>query len=351
MKKKLFALMIAVICGMTNVFAQSLGDKIVALIPSGKDVYRYGYNELSDEDKKLYDSEIESLCHFEANKGHSGIEHRCDLTGVPSSRNIYSVMYDLKRIQHDVPEMYILSTYIPRSDYSTGTYYARITSVNTPEKYLEELQKLNNIANEILKPIKEGMSDYEKLKIIHDGFINWGDYGDMTGGDAGNIRGALINKRAVCEGFARAGLYLCQKAGLKCIYVEGQLRTSTVNDTWGNHAWNFVQLDDKWYLMDLTSDGGFPGVCGYTAFLRGQDYFSENYKLTSKDGSDPNLNGVYKSLPSLASTTYDPVTSLHDIMGVETLNANRPVKHINDEGIIVIQKKGQLYNTSGARLK
>lgn len=294
---------------MACAHAQSVSEQIVQMVPTGGEVYRHGYEELSAADKALYDTIVGSLLRFDANNFSPYYYHRCDLTGVPSTRNIYDLMDDLSRIQHDMPEMYILSSSIPRSDYSTGMYYARIGYVNTPQKYLSELEHLEAIADSILEPIEEGMSTYEKLLILHDGFINWGDYGDMTGADAGNIRGALINKRAVCEGFARAGLFLCQRAGLRCVYVEGQLLTSSVNETWGNHAWNFVEVDGEWYLMDLTTDGGFPNICGHSAFLRGQDYFSENYRLYTSDGADPNLDGVYHALPTLADTSYNPNAS------------------------------------------
>lgn len=304
------------LCGIIAT-AQNVGDEIRALIPEWGSVYRHGYEALDKKAKERYEDIVEALCHFEANNASPYYFHRCDLPMVDPMYSIYNLIDDLERIQRDVPEMYILSSTVPRSDYSTGMYYARVAYVNTPEKYLAELKQLNEIATTLLAPIEEGMTEYERLRIIHDGFINWGDYGDMVGADAGNIRGALINKRAVCEGFARAAVYLCQRAGLKCIYVTGQLRTSSVNDSWGNHAWNFVEVDGQWYLMDLTSDGGFPGICGYTAFLRGQDYFAENYHLTSSEGVNGNLEGVYASLPELAATTYNPIPT-----GENNLNHN-----------------------------
>lgn len=287
-------------------FAQDITSEILSYIPEWASTYRHGYGELDSSAKERYESMAEALCSFEANNYSPYYYHRCDLSMLPINYSIYDLMDDLERIQRDMPEMYILSSTVPRSDYSTGMYYARIGFVNTPEKYLSELRQLDDAAKTILAPISKGMSDYEKILTIHDGFINWGDYGDMSGADAGNIRGALINKRAVCEGFARAALYLCQRAGLKCIYVTGQMLTSSVNETWGNHAWNFVEIDGQWYLLDLTTDGGFPNICGHTAFLRGQDYFEENYRLTSSDGVNANLGGVYSELPSLASTTYKP---------------------------------------------
>lgn len=311
MKKRHLIFLLSVLC-TCGCAAQSIGDRITALIPEWGSVYRHGYENLNDADRMRCEGIVEALCHFEANNFSPYFFHRCDLPMVDAYYPVKSLISDLERIQRDVPEMYILSNIVPRQDYSTGMYYARVGYLNTPEKFLSELQQLDSIAHVILAPIEEGMTDYEKLRIVHDGFINWGDYGDMVGADAGNIRGALINRRAVCEGFARAAVYLCQRAGLRCVYITGQLRTSTVNDTWGNHAWNFVELDGQWYLMDLTTDGGFPGICGYSAFLRGADYFSENYRLESSDGVNGNLGGVYAFVPELAPTTYVPgsITSL-----------------------------------------
>lgn len=309
MGRTLLIYLLSTLCVCICRAQQSLGDQIEALIPAWGSVYRHGYEALGQEGRERYEAIVRALCHFEANNASPYYYHRCDLPMIDPMYSIYDLMHDLERIQRDVPEMFLLSSTVPRSDYSTGMYYARVGYANTPESYLSELQQLEAAAQTILAPIEEGMSDYERLRVVHDGFIDWGDYGDMVGADAGNIRGALLNRRAVCEGFARAAVYLCQHAGLRCIYVTGQLRTSSVNDTWGNHAWNYVQLDDKWYLMDLTTDGGFPGICGYSAFLRGQNYFDENYRLTSTDGVDSNLGGVYAELPALASTDYDAGTT------------------------------------------
>lgn len=306
------------ICALLLVFGitavgQTVQDSIVALVPRGNEVYRWGYSELTDADKALYDTIVGSVIRFEANNYSAYYYHRVDLLGVPNTMSIQQLSYTLERISRDVPELYVLSSTVPRYDYSLYNYYARIGIVNTPERYLRELVQLRAVADTILAEVTPGMSDYEKLCILHDRFIEWGDYGDMTGADAGNIRGALLNKRAVCEGFARAGLYLCQRLGLECIFVSGQLQTSTVNDTWGNHAWNYVKLAGQWYLMDLTTDGGFPGIVGHEAFLRGAAYFNVHYRLLNAQGTNPNLGGIYQSLPVLSEEDYVPsATGLKD---------------------------------------
>lgn len=322
--------------------AQSVSDSIVSLVPKGAEVYRWGYSHLSASDQQLYDTIVGSLLRFEANNFQPFYYHRCDLPGVPITTDIQLLISMLERISRDIPEAYILSSSIPR-DYD-GMYYARVGYVNTPESYLRELRELALAADTILAGITPGMTPYEQLLELHDGFIRWGDYGGMTDADAGNIRGALLKKKAVCEGFARAGLYLCQRIGIPCIFVSGQLQTSSVNDTWGNHAWNFVELDGEWYLMDLTSDGGFYGIVGHDAFLRGADYFSELYRL---DGEGSSQQKAYGTLPSLAATTFDP--EAHPFSSLSPVEVPRARKQLID-GRVVIVRNGRRYSVLGQAL-
>lgn len=55
--------------------------------------------------------------------------------------------------------------------------------------------------------------------------------------------GALVYGQAVCEGYSRAYKLFMDKRGIPC-----HILTSTAI----NHAWNAVQLDGKWYHVDVT---------------------------------------------------------------------------------------------------
>ena len=337
--------------GLVALHAESpQADTIRALVPTGMSVYRHGYREQTDAMKAIYDQTLQDLLGWEANNYSPNMYHRCDLPNVPNTWSYQDVMHLLMRMYNDIPELYCLSSTIPRYDYTNYNYYARMSIVLTPSVYLHELQHIYAIADTLLAGITPGMSDYEKLKVIHDAYIDWGNYGGMSDAWAGTIRLALLSHKAVCEGNARAGLFLCQQAGLNCIYVGGQLCTSTTDDTWGNHAWNYVQVDGRWYLMDLTTDGAFPGVCGYSAFLKGQSYFQTNYRLTSTDGSDPNLSGIYTALPTLATADYDPNTSP---TGVKETQEHRNIENqkILCGGRLYLRHNSSLYDLNGRKLK
>src|SRR5690606_17100720 len=79
---------------------EAIKDSIVAIVPSGSQVYRYGYNELSETDKAMYDYILETLCRFDANKAAGSIYHRVDFdfAGQGFTADLNSLMYMLTRI-------------------------------------------------------------------------------------------------------------------------------------------------------------------------------------------------------------------------------------------------------------
>lgn len=330
MKKRIFTLISVLALAMTA-WGATTQDSILALIPKGDEVYRYGYQQLSDEEKAIYNYCIEQIAQFEPNQAAS-IYHRVDLdlSWCEQPQTIYTVMYMLERVYRDVPELYLLNT-TPRG--SGTNYYARVLMTYTPSSYLKELTRIDSICQAITAPVTPDMSDYEKLKVIHDGFIDWADYGGMSSAYSGNIKGAFLEKRAVCEGFSRAFLMLCQRVGVPCLYVSGSLLTDPENDVWGSHAWNYVFLEGKWYLVDITTDGAFPGMCGYSAFLKGQDYFQANYKLTLSSGADENTaNGVYNALPTISPSDYAVKTEVEEVEA-------EPILLYVDHGVMTIHAK------------
>lgn len=285
-------------------------------VPQSNACYRHGYTELTTMEKRMYDYMLSEFLKFENNASTYSdvLAHRVyfDFAGQGITfNNQNDVTRMLTLLYRDVPELYIIYSPVYRYDYTLYKYYGRVPKLNTPESYLRELQLCDSAYHEISKSITSGMSEYEKALILHDAFIDWADYGGMASANSGNIKGSFIDKKAVCEGFSRAYLYLCQRVGLKCIYVCGSMKISDEPETWGNHAWNYVQIDGNWYLVDITADGGFPGHCGHIGFLRGLEYYNAGYRLTNVDGGDENVNQyTYKALPTLSATDYTVPTEI-----------------------------------------
>lgn len=103
--------------------------------------------------------------------------------------------------------------------------------------------------NLMLARLTPGMSEYEMEKVLHDMLAVQVSY--VAAPNSHNAYGALVEGKAVCEGYAEALQCLLQRVGIQSIEVFGY----GINPTTGigePHAWNIVRIDGEYYLTDLT---------------------------------------------------------------------------------------------------
>ena len=96
-----------------------------------------------------------------------------------------------------------------------------------------------------------GKSDYEISLILHDRLAEHTSY--VSTKNDQNAYGALVEKKAVCAGYARAYQHLMLRAGIPAWVVTGNSVNPATNNYEG-HEWNVVSLDGKWYYTDVTWD-------------------------------------------------------------------------------------------------
>lgn len=102
----------------------------------------------------------------------------------------------------------------------------------------------------------EEMSPVEKELAVHDKLILETEYDSEQLNPLGEYDkysetpyGALINKTAICSGFALTFNLLMKLMGIECITVEGSRSDGKA------HMWNQVKLGKDWYCVDTTWDG------------------------------------------------------------------------------------------------
>jgi transglutaminase/protease-like cytokinesis protein 3 len=66
-----------------------------------------------------------------------------------------------------------------------------------------------------------------------------------------NAYGAIMNGKAVCDGFSSAFTFLAQKLGFQCMTVIGRSAYAT---TLIDHAWNIIKIRNNFYHMDTSWD-------------------------------------------------------------------------------------------------
>lgn len=237
MKKiKILISVIITLCLLWSFSAVSLAA------PSDKDIY-YGLTviEKMENSKKLTD--IYNVILDGLNKAESDI----DMDGLKASWEDCILAYKL--VLHDHPEIFWVTGASSGSvsDYvvTFSPNYTMTGSAITTAK-----SKLDSAVSSLTSGLS-GKSDYEKSLILHDRLIDRVEY--KFGNNHQTSYGALVEKEAVCAGYARAYQLLLHKVGIPAWYVTGE----SLNPATGRreaHAWNLVQLDGEWYYTDTTWD-------------------------------------------------------------------------------------------------
>ncbi len=156
------------------------------------------------------------------------------------------------------------------------------------ERAYNELKKI------LIKIIDDQMTDYEKVKTIHDYLIMNVTYDhdlyDLLYTDPDNLKsyngfyleGVLFDQLAVCEGISKAFTALCNIEGIPCVSVSGY---QTSNPNGAGHAWNKVYIDGNWYIVDVTSDGTIVNsqfeILSYQYFLIDEAKYRQKYTGTN----------------------------------------------------------------------
>lgn len=199
--------------------------------------YDYCYNNLNEHQKDLYNKILSGM--YEMNK------EQIYLTNDPTdiSENI-NLAYGAVTVDH--PEIFWLSGEYQILTLSGEKFYIKVQySIDTAMRDGQAVT-LQNRVDKIMQDTKE-MTPPDKEKYFHDYLcdnVTFTNDGDSTRYTA---FGALVNGKAVCEGYAKAMQLLCKTAGINCTLIKGVSNNES-------HMWNTVEIYDEWYEIDVTWD-------------------------------------------------------------------------------------------------
>lgn len=123
----------------------------------------------------------------------------------------------------------------------------------------EQIKKIDKKTNEILKElINDEMSDYEKIKTMHDYIINNAKY-DVSRNEDGTSKhlsylayGPLFEGYATCNGYTDLMSIYLTKMGFDNFEVATTPDEISYSAT--GHIWNAVYYNNEWLHIDLTWD-------------------------------------------------------------------------------------------------
>ena len=154
----------------------------------------------------------------------------------------------------------------------TISYYMRYFANAPQEAELDPL--IEDLVEEL--ELKRDLTDYQKVSAIYNyicGSVAY-DYETLEDDSYGlkwSAYAAVVNKTAVCQGYATLFYRLCLEAGIDNRVITGM----SVNPSGEpeRHAWNLVKLDGAYYYLDTTWDAG---AYQYQWFLKTAAEFTDH---------------------------------------------------------------------------
>jgi len=171
---------------------------------------------------------------------------------------------------------------LPFSLDASMTYYANVNPTTffvtfRGRDYNDLNQYVQNKAKEIVTHASIYSTDYEKLRYINNYLVDHCDYVPEAVEDpdshhaAFTTFGCLMEGKAVCEGYTNSVQLLCEMLEIPCIKVTGTAYG-------GDHIWNAVYLNDKWWMLDVTFNdpmGNASSRDRWSYFLLDMDAFAQ----------------------------------------------------------------------------
>ncbi len=215
----------------------------------------------------------------------------------------------------------------------------------TPEQIRADIKSIDAQADSIVSAVADKDPDeqiayFNEWLTMHNEYNYYVGYGTMDIMDVllqypdvfectSALFGRVGYEGPVCEAYARAMKVLCDKAGIPCVLVDGYAYNGSDGEG-ESHMWNYVQLDERWYAVDVTWNdpnwgeaGAVSGNETTTYLLIGADTKTQvGYETMRFIDSHPANNQPYGSEglsfsngPVLSSNDY--VKTFDDISGLD----------------------------------
>lgn len=229
-------------------------ERVVSKRARGTAHYPYlnqnlSYDALNEEQRECYEKLLTSVYRLAGEKNTNGHYGTKPVLLRGSDMSEADIRKTVSAFRTDHPEVFWLANVFGYAKSGGDTYIELYSQLSADECQLA-IDKLNAAVDEAVSKLQSGMTEFERELSLHDWLCERVSYDTaaaegMDEWQAFTAYGALVEKSAVCEGYARSMQLLLSYANIACTLTSGSSRESL-------HMWNAVCIDGEWYYLDAT---------------------------------------------------------------------------------------------------
>ena len=262
------------------------------------------YSKLNEKEKEVYDLLLKAFLSYKLRVTFYNVSDKKVEEIIPY------VLYDHPYIFY-ISREYLMTCYKDHVIFDFELVYS-------PRKIKVLNKKINKEINKIVKLIKsKAKTQYDEILMINSIIcrsIKMYNPNDFDFED-GHLVGALLNKKARCEGVVKLSTTLLRILGYSASMIYGYAWYDIRSNT--RHAWNLIYYNNKYYHMDFSYNISYSSssfICKSFLFLTDEEIFA-NHKYERNIGypicNDSSLNYFNITNNVVKNNNYDNI-KIHD---------------------------------------
>ncbi len=218
---------------------------------------------LTEQEKELYDMFLPYFLSY--------TPFKLDLSHIEPYAN-EELFHALRAIMMDYPESWLCFNYghsdLHQGEFSSfsGQFYNLDFFLMNKEPFdvflvQDYFDSVHAACDDIIAEMPKKLTTKQKYKWLADRLCEITEYDHAHEKENLYADGPLLRGKGICQSYAYAYQWLCQRAGLWCITCSGY-------GAGEGHCWNVIMLDDgTTYYMDLTWEDSSKAKNGYYYFM------------------------------------------------------------------------------------
>lgn len=187
--------------------------------------------------------------------------------------------------------IHVNPTTISRSyDKGITTGFRPVFLFDTVDEVKAAFKAVNKRVKKFTAGVNDEWDDLHKARYLHDMLATQAEYTDTSDDIEHSAYGALVNSKAVCQGYTHAYGLLLKTCGVdSTIVVSSKMK----------HEWNMVKIGGNFYHVDVTWDDPTEDDRGYvehTYFMLSDSAFSsdeQHYGWSAVDADDTTYDNMW----------------------------------------------------------